>query len=252
MEVNNTHPRFRPFISGLAAACLLLPTFARTQQPSWSFAIKNVRIFDGQQVLPRGTALLVKDGLIAAVAKDITVPEGIETIDGVGHTLLPGFIDAHTHADAQSLKQALVLGVTTELDMANDPKFVAQVKKLQAARGNHDLADLFSAGAAVTAPGGHGTQFGMRLPTITTPEEAEHFVEARISEGSDYIKIIYDDGHSYGVTFPSISKATMATAVAGAHKHGKLAVVHVSTLSHARDAIDARANGLVRIGASVR
>src|SRR5262249_10231517 len=60
-------------------------------------------------------------------------------------------------------------------------------------------------------------------------------------------KIVYDDGKSYGVNIPTVSKETMAAVIASAHKRGKLAVVHISTLEGARDAIESGADALVHI-----
>ena len=34
----------------------------------------------------------------------------------------------------------------------------------------------------------------MKIPTIASAADAQAFVDARIAEGSDYIKIVYDDG----------------------------------------------------------
>ena len=41
--------------------------------------------------------VVVKDGKIQAVGKDIQIPEGIEVLNGEGRLLFPGFIDGHTH-----------------------------------------------------------------------------------------------------------------------------------------------------------
>src|SRR5688572_15281202 len=87
---------------------------ARTTQDSSVFAIRNVRVFDGEKTLPP-TDVVVRDGVIVSVGSK--APPMVETIDGGGRTLLPGFIDAHTHAFGDALERALVFGVTTELDM---------------------------------------------------------------------------------------------------------------------------------------
>src|SRR5262249_54297920 len=73
------------------------------------------------------------------------------------------------------------------------------------------------------------------------------FIDARIAEGSDYIKLIYDNGSAYGLKFNTLTKSELAALIAAAHKRGKLTVVHISTLQGARDAIESGADGLAHI-----
>ena len=226
-------------LSGLHAA-------AQTSAPKNDFVIRNVRIFDGTRVIAKGE-VWVQNGQIKAVGPRVNAPTGSRTIDGAGDTLLPGLIDSHTHAFGDALKQALIFGVTTELDMFTSHEYAQQIRQGQA-QGNYlDIADLRSAGTLVTAPHGHGTEYGMAIPTISSADEAQAFVDARLAEGSDYIKIIYDDGKTYGRNIPTISKETMAAVVAAAHKRGKVAVVHIGSLQGAKDAIEAGADGLAHL-----
>src|SRR3989454_2333033 len=139
------------------------------------FVIKDVRVFDGDRVIRR-TNVLVRDGSIMRVGS--AAPAGVESIPGDGRTLLPGFIDAHTHAFGDALRQALVFGVTTELDMFTAWPYAAAMRAEQQAGPVSDRADLYSAGTCVTCPEGHGTEYGMPIPTISGPEEAEEFVAA--------------------------------------------------------------------------
>ncbi len=210
-------------------------------------AIHNVRIFDGIQALSRGTVVF-QDGTITAIGDERAIPHGARVIDGTGHTLLPGLIDAHTHVlDRANLQQALIFGITTELDMFTDYRLAHAVKEQQAAGQGLDMADLRSAGTGVTAPGGHFTEYGLPIPTINGPDEAQEFVAARIVEGSDYIKIVYDDGRSMGRPFPTLSKETMAAVVRAAHQCGKLAFVHITTYQEARDAIEVGVDALAHL-----
>ena len=206
----------------------------------------QVRIFDGARVLPADT-VVVHESTIMAVGSNLTLPTGATVIDGAGQTLLPGLIDAHTHIFGAALQQALIFGVTTELDMLTDWHLAQRLKEQQAAGEGAEMADLRSAGTAVTAPGGHGTEFGLSLPTINGPDEAQGFVDARIAEGSDYIKIMYEDGTSTGRSFNNISKATLAAVVEAAHRRGKLALVHITTYQHAHDAIEVGADALAHL-----
>jgi imidazolonepropionase-like amidohydrolase len=225
----------------------ILTSFAEPYDAASGLLVfRNVRIFDGSASIPRGN-VVIRGGLIVAAGPAVALPEGAEVIEGNGLTLLPGLIDSHTHSYGDALKTALVFGVTTELDMFTDYRMAASIRKQQAEGKTQNVADLFSAGTLVTAPHGHGTEYGIPIPTINGPDEAQAFVDARIAEGSDYIKIIYDDGKSYGTSIPTISKSTMAAVAAAAHNRGKLAVAHIGSLQGARDAIESGVDGLAHL-----
>lgn len=210
-------------------------------------AIRDVRIFDGIKVITRGSVLF-SNGVITAVGTDIRIPQGAEIVEGFGRTLLPGLVDCHVHTFPGDLERALLFGVATELDMGTVyPQLISQWYEQQKEGYVYGRADIFSAGFLITAPGGHGTEYGVKIPTISGPEEAMGFVDARIAEGSDYIKIIYDDGTSWGPKINTISWETMKAVVDAAHKRGKLAVVHAVTLREALEALKAGADGLAHI-----
>lgn len=212
------------------------------------FVIRDARVFDGTAVIDRAT-VVVRDGRIVSVARDAGVPEGLCVVDGRGRTLLPGLIDAHVHSWGEAQADALRFGVTTELDMLGDR---GRFDALRAQRDSFEPtrhADLWSAGAAVTAPGGHGTQYGMEVPTLAAGDAADAFVAARVAEGSDYIKIIVEDFGAYGATvrMPTLAPRQVETAVEAAHAHERLAVVHVSRQADALHALRAGADGLVHL-----
>ena len=226
------------------AALALFRTSAAAQSIPTLF--RNVRVFDGT----RATAnedVLIENGRIAMVGKSLAAPPGAETIDGRGKTLLPGLIDSHTHVWPGSLESAVIFGVTTELDMFTDTVLAKTLRAEQTAGTAMARADMLSAGTLATAPGGHGTEYGRPIPTINSPAGAQAFVDARIAEGSDYIKVVYDDGHTYGLNLPTLDKETMRAVIAAAHARHKLALVHIGSLMGARDAIDAGADGLAHL-----
>lgn len=218
--------------------------------PKCSFLVRGARVFDGTRFLPPG-AVLVRDGQIAAVEQRLTPPSGVPVIEAVGSTLLPGLIDAHTHAFPGSLEQALAFGVTTELDMFADPAVVASLKQ-QAADRPGAMADLRSAGTGATVPGGHPSSLVARgyyrpFPTLSGPQEAPGFVDARRAEGSDYLKIIVEDGTTTGYQSSTLTPDTVRALIRAAHERGLLAVVHALTQEHALLAVDAGADGLAHL-----
>jgi imidazolonepropionase-like amidohydrolase len=238
---------FRAF--GWMAFFLLLSApalFVANASSSNSFVVRKARVFDGKNVLDQAD-VWVENGNIRAVGKDLRVPSDVKTVDGTGDTLLPGLIDAHTHAYGDALTEAEIFGVTTELDMFTDPKYAQQTKKDQTEGKDLYRADLRSAGTLATAPGGHGTEYGIPIPTLSTPSEAQAWVDARIAEGSDYIKIVIDDASAYGSHRPTLDKETVKALVDAAHKRGKLVVVHIGTQADAREAIEAGADGLAHL-----
>jgi imidazolonepropionase-like amidohydrolase len=212
--------------------------------------IRDVRVFDGTGVIPAATVVL-DNRRIAQVRRPgepVEIPVGALVVDGSGKTLLPGFIDAHTHTTSRGrLKNALAFGVTTQLDMFTDLALLRAMKEEQASGAGADRPDLFSAGTLVTAPGGHPTQYGVPIPTLADAAQAQSFVDARLAEGSDYIKIVIEDGTAFGMTVPTLGPAAVRAVVEAAHARGRLAIVHVGTARAAREAIDAGADGLAHV-----
>jgi len=168
-------------------------------------AIQNVRLFDGKKVTPSTTIVFSESG-IAASAK---VPDGATVIDGTGKTLLPGLIDAHTHVFPGSLERALRFGVTTELDMFTSAELAQKLKAEQKNNGAPGRADLYSANILVTVAGGHGSEY-FPIPVYAPGSDPQAFIDARIADGSDYIKLIYDNGSAYGLKFNTLSKSDLA------------------------------------------
>ena len=224
----------------------MLALTAAIQPLQGATVIRNVRLFDGDAVT-EGASVVIRNGRIATISVAPTnVGADATEVDATGMTLLPGLIDSHTHSWGAAPREALNFGVTTVLDMFTAPTLAAQWRREQRAGGVPDRADVFSAGVLVTVAGGHGTQFGIDIPTLDDPDETEAFVAARIAEGSDYIKIIHEAG-SARWRFPTFDGKQLKRITAAAHGGGKLALVHVGTAEGAGMAIAAGADGLMHV-----
>jgi len=224
---------------------LLLCTATAVQPAPAATAITNVRLFDGVRVIPKANVVFDR-GVITAAGPNAAIPDGAEVIDGSGKTLMPGFIDAHGHSWGPALTRALRFGVTTVLDMFTAVESMKQWHAEQAAGPVTNRADIRSAGILVTVKDGHGAEY-FPIPTYAPGDDPQAFIDARIAEGSDYIKLIEDTGEAYGIHFETLKAADMKALIAAAHKRGKLAVVHVGTLADARMVIDAGADGLAHL-----
>ncbi len=233
---------------GAAFVLIVISAFGAGSKQTGELVFKNAQVFDGTKLLTNMT-VIVKGGRIADISGTATAGKDAQMIDARGKTLLPGFIDAHTHlvTGREALHAALAFGVTTELDMFSAQSVLADTRKALAGADGPSLADFRSAGTLVTAPGGHGTEYGLAIPTLSTPSDAQEFVDSRIAEGSDYIKIVYDDGRAFGINFPTLDKETLLAVIKAAKQKKKLAVVHIGSLQGARDAIAAGASGLAHL-----
>jgi imidazolonepropionase-like amidohydrolase len=213
-------------------------TAAATSTDAPPFIIRNVRIFDGEKTID-ADSVTVSDGKITAVGRDLPAPHGVQVIDGTGDTLLPGLIDSHVHLwNHDELKQALVFGNTTVLDMFMWWQLGKRWKE-EELQGASDIADFRTAGFGFATPGGHGNENPSADTTITRPEQAQAKVDERIKQGSDYIKIFYENGPR----FPAMPKDVMEAIVKAAHKRGKMAIVHGTSL----DIVNAGADGLAHL-----
>jgi imidazolonepropionase-like amidohydrolase len=212
-----------------------------------SVTIRGARIFDGEAIIDADT-VVVEGGLITAVGRGLEAPPGSEVhAAGEGAFLLPGLIDAHGHTnDTAMLADALRFGTTTVLEMFSRIGAGEEGARLRAQREvltPTDRADFWSAGILVTAPGGHGTQFGP-IPVLAPGDDADRFVADRVAEGADFVKIVIEDGTQSGRDLPTLAPDQVRAVVAAAHDRDLLAVVHTTTWAAAEVAAEAGADVL--------
>lgn len=215
------------------------------------FLLRDVRLFDGEQVTEQ-TSVLVRGDSIAAVGADLPQSDlrDDQIYTGAGKTLLPGLIDAHAHPTAPALELAILFGVTTELDMFTTPERMGDQR--EQARSRNDLADIRSASTGATVLGGHpsmliGLSFRKQFPVVSSVDDAAQFVQARIDEGADFIKLLIDDGTAMGHASPSLTQDMAAAIVEEAHRHDLMAVAHATSRDGASQAVAAGVDGLVHV-----
>jgi imidazolonepropionase-like amidohydrolase len=203
--------------------------------------ISGVRVFDGEDVLANRD-VVVHDGVITEVTEAVAAAVDV---DGRGRTLLPGLFDAHVHLAPHpeaALRQLAEMGVTTALDMFSGGEPLARMLRVQQTDPPH-LAALRTAGTGATAPGNILEKLaGHPLPTVDSPAAADAWVDARLRDGADYIKIVYDEREG-----GPLDLATVAALVHAAHAHGALAVAHTIAEQRAREAIAAGVDGLAHL-----
>lgn len=236
-----------------AVLCLFSSVHASAEN---SFAVTNVRVFDGEQAHTAMT-VIVRDGLIEALAPagelQEELPEDLPTVDGTGMTLLPGFIDSHVHVFPGSQEEALRFGVTAMLDMYH----MGGAESAEAFREQREslaqvaAADTWSAMHGITPPGGHpsqmAAQIGADIPVLADEDDAARFIQARVDEGADYIKIMQDDTELADAALVKFSAERLREIIGAVHAAQRLAVVHVSAHDEAVLAFESGADMIAHV-----
>ncbi len=86
---------------------------------TYDLAVNGGLFFDGTGAPPAQVSLAVRDGVVAAIRPEPFSPgEAASIVEAAGRWVMPGFVDLHTHYDAEveaspALPESLVHGVTS-------------------------------------------------------------------------------------------------------------------------------------------
>lgn len=112
----------------LALAVMVLALAVHVQ--AQSLLITGGTLIDGTGRPPvENATVLVRDGVIAAIATSPLDAAGVERIDARGKFILPGLIDSHVHYRDWKGELFLAHGVTTVYDLGNPHYYQAALKQ---------------------------------------------------------------------------------------------------------------------------
>mgnify|MGYP003111250647 FL=1 len=90
--------------------------FNAEAQEKGSVLIQNATVISITDGDLEDTDVLIRDGVIQEIGKDLRAPRGVETIDATGKYLMPGIIDAHSHLNGVDINEGRNV-VTAEVTM---------------------------------------------------------------------------------------------------------------------------------------
>ena len=239
---------------GLLAPGIRLPSAA--DEPT--LVLRGGRVFDASEQRAGDPVQLWIGGerVLAIEPLEAAIPAGVEVIDAGGCTLLPGLFDLHAHTAVAggggvlmlgptvNLRTQIYFGVTHVVDLHGDQRSIFGVR--DRSRAAPDQARLYSAGAAFTVPGGHGTQFFIEANTVTSLEQIDHRFDALLPHEPDVVKAILEHGGWGGIPeIPTLDDELFGAIAERAHAEGLRLFAHVFSLAEARTAVTAGADALV-------
>ena len=259
---------------GLAAVA---GSWVHGQPPAPITAIRAARLFDGTSDSTIADAVvLVQGSRITAKGARLPIPAGAQTVDLGDATILPGFIDAHTHitdessddwnADAvaglrrtipeatlragELARRTLAAGFTTVRDVGS-ADYIDVGLRNAIASGFAVGPRMLVAVHALGARGGHcdntgfpyrrfGSETGIADGIASGPDQFRDAVRFQVKYGADVIKVCATGGVlSLGddVGASQVTQSEMDALVDEAHRLGRRTAAHAHGAEGAKVAI---------------
>jgi len=259
---------------GIIALAALVPVLAqappaqgsKSATPAKRIAIRAGHLIDGKSAKVLDNVLILVDGdTIVSVTAGGSVPAAVDTIDLSKSTVLPGFIDLHTHVllngditaedyDKQLLKEsipyrailgsrnariALDHGFTTIRDLETEGAMYADVDVKQAiANGEVPGPRMQVATRAMTPTGMYpllGYSWELKVPTgvqyVDGADGARKAVREQVMYGADWIKYYSDRKYHFEAddvlhSMVNFTDEEAKAIVDEAHRLGKKVAAH--------------------------
>ena len=225
--------------------------------------LTGARLFDGTGAPAReGAAVLVEDGIIRHVGDaSQPCPNGARRLDVGRRTLMPGLIDAHTHASGRipqvlrgaeavlpgtaahflqaELRGYLRHGVTTIRVTGSQglaPQEARQAMRYGAFRG----ARVLTCGKIISATAPGGRFYGDMYREADGPDDVRRAAREQIRAGADFIKVMTTGARSNEMEDPDplqLTEAELAAVTDEAHRLGYRVSAHAEGLDGCAAAI---------------
>ncbi|MCA9566600.1 MAG: amidohydrolase family protein [Myxococcales bacterium] len=215
----------------------------------------HARLWDGTgAAVQPDVDLLIDEGRIVAIGSSLPVPEGTQTLDLAGATVLPGLIDAHVHVASEPgqthrnptpehhaelvaahLRAYVACGVTTVLDTGILPDDLATVRALEAQEAV--MPRFLTLGTLLAPEGGYPANVIPAFPTVGTPTEVARALDLLVDQGAVGVKTTVEQG-LFGHGWPLYTPEVAAAIREGAAERGLRIFTHAMSVDEQDEALD--------------
>ncbi|HEY0058777.1 MAG TPA: amidohydrolase family protein [Flavisolibacter sp.] len=239
--------------------------------------IRNTNVVDveGRKVLA-GQSVLVENGRISEIGRNLTAPQGARVIDGNGKWLIPGLVDAHvhfsqsggiytrpdaldlrkykpfseeiawTHNNMESfLRRYILAGITTVVDVGSTVNFLKQRDSFSSknwAPAVYMTGPLLTTWAPQAFKGLKDDDLFYEMKTV---EDARSYVQKQLPYKPDFIKIWYIVQGRNTDSAARKHLPLVQAVIEEAHAKGLRVAVHATERITAQLAVEAGADLLV-------
>ena len=92
-------------LTGLLMAGMLPASFAQNRSPATETIIRNATVMTITRGTLSNTDVLIRNGKILRIGKDLKAAADARVIDGTGKYVMPGIIDAHSHSMLDTINE---------------------------------------------------------------------------------------------------------------------------------------------------
>lgn len=196
-------------------------------------ALTNARVIDGTGAAARtGQTILIRDGNIAEIGPSVTIPDGAQTIDLTGKSVIPGLVMVHEHLYyptgpqvygqlGQSFIRLYLAGGVTTMRTGGNVNGVMDLKlrdEIEAGRQPGPAIDA-------TAPYLNGPNNFLQMHGLTDAADARRQVDYWQKMGATSLK-----------AYMNITREQLGAAIEEAHTRGMKVTGHLCSVTYAEAA----------------
>ena len=225
---------------------IMVSIFLSCSKPiNYDIVLHNIGFFDGHENHGVVNIGIGGDTISIITTEDIMADS---IYHGNGKYVLPGLVNSHCHIwTEEQLKEGYEVGILANIGL--HASLVERDQKLKKLSQEDAYPYYFTSGFAATVPGGHPTQVSNNvIETINDSVSVKSWVEHRITEGVDLIKIVrHERGFMEEGALPTLPYDSIKTIIDYARSKHLRTTVHIGTREEMLEISKFKPNGFAHL-----